>query len=147
MRHAVKKHKASRLPTFRLTPFRTKARLIGAQGADAMFALAFDSVMAETSAQDFILEVLIGGLGAGTVVVGADFQFGKGRAGDTVVLGYMGEMEGLGVTIFPPVEDERHGKISSSRIRKALKEGIFAPEWKQALVPTKDMLRRDRILK
>ena len=29
----------------------------------------------------------------------------------------------MGVTIFPPVEDERHGKISSSRIRKALKEG------------------------
>jgi riboflavin kinase/FMN adenylyltransferase len=32
-------------------------------------------------------------------------------------------MEGLDVTIFPPIEDERHGKISSSRIRKALKEG------------------------
>src|SRR5437763_1308224 len=60
---------------FRLTPFRTKARLIAAQGADAMFALAFDSAMAQTSAQDFILEVLIGGLGAGTVVVGVDFQF------------------------------------------------------------------------
>jgi riboflavin kinase/FMN adenylyltransferase len=79
--------------------------------------------MAETTAQDFILDVLIGGLGAGAVVVGSDFQFGKGRAGDTAVLAYMGEMEGLGVTIFPPVEDERHGKISSSRIRKALKEG------------------------
>jgi riboflavin kinase/FMN adenylyltransferase len=108
---------------FRLTPFRTKARLLSAQGADAMFALGFDKTMAETTAQDFILDVLIGGLGAGAVVVGSDFQFGKGRAGDTAVLAYMGEMEGLGVTIFPPVEDERHGKISSSRIRKALKEG------------------------
>lgn len=108
---------------FRLTPFRTKARLIAAQGADAMFALPFEKAMAETSAQDFILEVLIAGLGAGSVVVGADFQFGKGRAGDTSVLAYMGEMEGLGVTIFPPVEDERHGKISSTRIRTALKEG------------------------
>ena len=108
---------------FRLTPFRTKARLIAAQGADAMFALAFDSVMAGTSAQDFVLDVLIAGLGAAAVVVGSDFQFGKGRAGNTTVLSYMGEMEGLGVTIFPPVEDERHGKISSSRIRKALKEG------------------------
>jgi riboflavin kinase/FMN adenylyltransferase len=108
---------------FRLTPFRTKARLLSAQRADAMFALGFDKTMAETTAQDFILDVLIGGLGAGAVVVGSDFQFGKGRAGDTAVLAYMGEMEGLGVTIFPPVEDERHGKISSSRIRKALKEG------------------------
>lgn len=108
---------------FRLTPFRTKTRLIAEQGADAMFALAFDSAMAEKSAQDFILEVLIGGLGAGAVVVGTDFQFGRGRAGNTAVLAYMGEMEGLGVVIFRPVEDERHGKISSSRIRTALKEG------------------------
>jgi len=107
---------------FRLTPLRTKARLIAAQGADAMFALAFDKAMAGTSAQDFILEVLIAGLGAGAVVVGSDFQFGKGRAGDTTLLSYMGEMEDLGVIIFPPVEDERHGKISSSRIRKALKD-------------------------
>jgi riboflavin kinase/FMN adenylyltransferase len=109
--------------SFRLTPLRTKARLIAAQGADAMYALTFDKAMAGTSAQDFVLEVLIAGLGAGAVVVGSDFQFGKGRAGNTTVLSYMGEMEGLGVTIFPPVEDERHGKISSSRIRKALKEG------------------------
>jgi riboflavin kinase/FMN adenylyltransferase len=108
---------------FRLTPFRTKARLIAEQGADAMFALPFDKTMAGTSAQDFILDVLLAGLGAGAVVVGSDFQFGKGRAGNTAVLSYMGEMEGLGVTIFPPVEDERHGKISSTRIRTALKEG------------------------
>jgi riboflavin kinase/FMN adenylyltransferase len=107
---------------FRLTPFRTKARLISVEGADAMFALPFDRVMAQTTAQDFVLDVLIGGLSAGAVVVGEDFRFGKERAGDTTVLAYMGEMEGLGVTTYPPVEDERHGKISSSRIRKALKE-------------------------
>jgi riboflavin kinase/FMN adenylyltransferase len=108
---------------FRLTPFRTKSRLIAEQGADATFALPFDAAMAAKSPQDFILDVLVNGLGAGAVVVGADFRFGKGRAGDTAVLGYMGEMEGLGVNVFPPVEDERHGKISSSRIRLALKEG------------------------
>jgi len=69
------------------------------------------------------MDVLIVGLGAGAVIVGADFQFGKLRAGNTAVLSYMGEMEGLGVTIFEPVEDELHGKISSSRIRDALKSG------------------------
>jgi len=109
--------------SFRLTPFRSKARLIAEQGADVLFALGFDADMAAKSAQDFIMAVLIDGLGAGAVVVGADFQFGKGRAGNTAVLAYMGEMEGLGVTVFPPVEDERHGKISSSRIREALKAG------------------------
>ena len=108
---------------FRLTPFRTKARLIAEQGADAMFALTFDAAMSAMSAQEFILDVLVDGLGASCVVVGDDFRFGKGRAGDTAMLGYMGEMEGLGVVVISPVEDERHGKISSSRIRTALKNG------------------------
>jgi riboflavin kinase/FMN adenylyltransferase len=108
---------------FRLTPFRTKARLIAEQGADAMFALQFDAEMAAMSAQDFVLDVLVDGLGAGAIVVGNDFQFGKGRAGNVAVLAYMGEMEGFGVTIFAPVGDERSDKISSTRIREALKAG------------------------
>jgi riboflavin kinase/FMN adenylyltransferase len=109
--------------SFRLTPFRTKARLIAEQGADAMFALTFDAAMAAMSAQDFILDVLVEGLGAGCVVVGDDFRFGRNRAGDAAMLAYMGEMEGLDVVVISPVEDERHGKISSSRIRTALKDG------------------------
>jgi len=109
--------------SFRLTPFRTKARLIAGQGADVMYALAFDADMAKKSAQEFVIDVLVEGLGVGHVVVGADFQFGKGRSGNTTVLSYMGEMEGFGVTIFAPVEAQGHGKISSTDIRKALKSG------------------------
>jgi len=109
--------------SFRLTPFRTKARLIADQGTDMMYALAFDAEMAGRSAQDFVIEVLVRGLGVGCVVVGADFQFGKGRAGNATVLSYMGEMEGFGVTIFEPIAAQGHDKISSSRIREALKGG------------------------
>lgn len=109
--------------SFRLTPFRTKARLIAETGADAMFALAFDAEMAARSAQDFVLEVLVDGLGAAHVVVGADFQFGKGRSGDATMLAYMGEMEGFGVTVFKPVAAKGSDKISSTRIRDALKRG------------------------
>jgi riboflavin kinase/FMN adenylyltransferase len=109
--------------SFRLTPFRTKARLIAEQGADVMFALAFDAEMAARSAQEFVLEVLVDGLGASHVVVGADFQFGKGRSGNATVLAYMGEMEGFGVTVFEPVGVGGSDKISSTRIRDALKQG------------------------
>lgn len=109
--------------SFRLTPFRTKARLIAEEGADVMFALAFDAEMAARSAQEFVLEVLVAGLGASHVVVGADFQFGKGRSGNTTVLSYMGEMEGFGVTVFEPVAAKGSSKISSTRIRDALKQG------------------------
>jgi riboflavin kinase/FMN adenylyltransferase len=109
--------------SFRLTPFRTKARLIAEQGADVMYALAFDAEMAVRPAQDFVMEVLVESLGVGGVVVGADFQFGKARAGNATVLSYMGEMEGFGVTVFEPVAAEGQDKISSSRIRDALKAG------------------------
>ena len=118
--------------SFRLTPFRTKARLIAEQGADVMFALAFDAEMAGKSAQDFVTEVLVGALGAGHIVVGGDFQFGKGRAGNTTTLGYMGEMEGFGVTVFEPVAARGHDKISSTQIRDALKTGN--PELAAALL-------------
>ena len=109
--------------SFRLTPFRTKARLIAEQGADVMYALAFDAEMAAKSAQEFVLNVLVDGLGVGCVVVGSDFQFGKGRAGDVTVLSYMGEMEGFGVELFAPVLAGAQEKISSTRIRDALKAG------------------------
>jgi riboflavin kinase/FMN adenylyltransferase len=108
---------------FRLTPLRTKARLLAEQGVDAMYALPFDAALASKSAQDFVMDVLVDALAVGQVVVGPDFRFGKARAGDTTVLSYMGEMEGFGVTIVAPVEDDAHGKISSTRIRDALKAG------------------------
>jgi len=109
--------------SFRLTPFRVKAHLLAEQGVDAMYALAFDAEMAKMSAQEFVLDVLVKGLGVDCVVVGADFQFGKGRAGNTTVLAYMGEMEGFGVDIFDPVSIDGRDKISSTRIREALKAG------------------------
>lgn len=108
--------------SFRLTPFRVKARLLAELGVDAMFALPFDAQMAAKSAQDFVADVIVGGLAAGCVVVGEDFQFGRGRAGNATLLSYMGEMEGFGVEIFAAVADGRE-KISSTAIRNALKQG------------------------
>src|SRR5579885_2133445 len=108
--------------SFRLTPFRVKARLIAELGVDVMFALAFDAEMAKKGPQDFVMDVLVDGLAAGCVVVGGDFRFGKGRAGDVAVLAYMGEMEGFGVEVFAPVLADRE-KISSTHIREALKAG------------------------
>jgi riboflavin kinase/FMN adenylyltransferase len=109
--------------SFRLTPFRAKARLIAEAGADILYALAFDAEMAAKTAQEFVQDVLVDGLAIGAIVVGADFQFGKGRAGNTTLLSYMGEMEGFGVTLFDPVLAHGAEKISSTEIRDALKAG------------------------
>jgi riboflavin kinase/FMN adenylyltransferase len=108
---------------FRLTTFRAKARLLSELGVEILFVLTFDAELASMSAQDFVLEVLVKELAATHVVVGKDFRFGKGRAGDVTVLGYMGEMEGFGTTVFAPIFADASVKISSSDIRVALKGG------------------------
>jgi len=107
---------------FRLTPFRAKARLIAALRVDAMYALAFDAALARKTAQEFAQDVLVDGLETGCVIVGADFRFGKDRGGDAAVLSYLGEMEGFGVVVLDPVAGAA-GKISSTGIRTALKDG------------------------
>jgi riboflavin kinase/FMN adenylyltransferase len=109
--------------SFRLTPFRAKARLIADLGVDVMFALNFDAEMAQKTAQDFVMDVLVNGLGVSCIVVGDDFRFGKGRAGDVTALSYMGEMEGFSVDTFDTVTVADGEKISSTRIRDALKAG------------------------
>jgi riboflavin kinase/FMN adenylyltransferase len=112
--------------SIRLTPLRMKARLVSELGVDALFALPFDAAMAARGAQDFVQDVLIEGLGASAVVVGPDFEFGKGRAGNITTLRHMGEMEGFAVTCFDMITDSSSSgdgtaKISSTRIREALR--------------------------
>jgi riboflavin kinase / FMN adenylyltransferase len=108
---------------FKLTPFRSKAHLVAMLGADALFALAFDAELAHKSAPDFVIDLLVRGLRVGCVVVGSDFRFGSGRTGTTSVLSYMGEMEGFGVDIFPTLMAGIEEKISSTLIRRIIKEG------------------------
>ena len=113
---------------FRLTPLRTKARLLADLGVDALLALTFDGDMARRSPEDFVLNVLVEGLGISGAVVGHDFEFGQKRAGNLATLAYMGEMEGFSVTAFDAVtahsSNEKSGdeKISSTLIRRLLKE-------------------------
>jgi riboflavin kinase/FMN adenylyltransferase len=107
---------------FRLTPLRTKARLLADLGVDALFALTFDGEMARKSPQDFVQGVLVNGLGISGAVVGHDFEFGQKRAGNLATLAYMGEMEGFSVTAFDTVTASGDEKISSTLIRRMLKE-------------------------
>jgi len=107
---------------FRLTPLRTKARLLADLGADALFALTFDGEMARRTPEDFVQNVLVAGLGISAAVVGHDFEFGQKRAGNLATLAYMGEMEGFSVTAFDTVTASGDEKISSTLIRRLLKD-------------------------
>lgn len=111
-------------PFFQLTSFRGRAHLLEALGVDILYALPFDQKLAGMPAQDFVLDVLGRQLGAVHLVVGHDFRFGHGRAGDTSLLAYMAEMEGLGSSIIQPAKANDSGAIfSSTGIRKCLEAG------------------------
>lgn len=109
-------------PFFRLTPFRAKTRLLEGLGVDVLAALPFDRKMAERSAESFVKDILVGGLGASHIVVGYDFRFGKGRSGDGALLQKMGEELGFGVTIVDEVTNGGE-TYSSTRIRACLNAG------------------------
>lgn len=116
---------APEAPWFRLTTLDQRRRLFEAAGADAMLVFDFDAALAATTAEDFIVELLVKRLGLTGVVTGEDFTFGKGRGGNIEVLRDLGVDHGLHATAMGPVMDD-DGVISSSRIRDALRAGDCA---------------------
>lgn len=113
------------VPPFRLTTLDQREQLFKASGADAMLVLAFDSVLANVTAQDFVTQWLGERLGAAGVVTGEDFTFGKGRGGNCAVLRDVGAGIGIGCETVGPVSDGGE-TVSSSRIREALQAGDCA---------------------
>jgi riboflavin kinase/FMN adenylyltransferase len=107
---------------FRLTPLRTKARLLADLGVDVLFALPFDGDMARRSPEDFALNILVKGLGISGAVVGHDFEFGQKRAGKLNTLRALGESHHFSVTAFDTVTASGDDKISSTLIRQLLKQ-------------------------
>ena len=69
-----------------------------------------------------MLDVIRDGLGLVHAVVGADFCFGKGRAGTAADLAAFGQQFGFGVTIAPLMANDAE-TVSSTAIRKALSAG------------------------
>ena len=116
---------APQSPWFRLTTLDQRQLLFENAGADAMLVFDFDAELAATSAEDFIVKLLVERLGISAVVTGEDFTFGKARGGNIDVLRDIGGVHGLSATAMGPVVDDA-GIISSSRVRTALQDGNCA---------------------
>ena len=108
---------------FRLTPFRAKARHICALGADVLIVLRFDLAFSKRSAESFVADVLVGGLGARHVVSGYDFMFGHQRKGTPELLSQMGSQAGFAVTSVSAVGDAEGEVCSATRVREYLIDG------------------------
>lgn len=105
-----------------LVTLEQKAELLAGLGIDRLAVLPFTKDVAALDAAAFASEVLGGCLGASVVVVGPNFRFGRGRAGDANALATLGGDVGFRVRIVEPVLDAGE-PISSTRIRAALAAG------------------------
>ncbi|MEL7100335.1 MAG: bifunctional riboflavin kinase/FAD synthetase [Pseudomonadota bacterium] len=108
-------------PPFRLMNADARASRLAKLGVDVLFELPFNAGLAGLSPEDFARRVIADGLGLRHVVVGADFCFGKARAGDAAALQGFGAEMGFGVTIAPLLQDTG-ATVSSTAIRAALTE-------------------------
>ena len=107
---------------FRLTSFRQKCRVLADTGVDLMVNLRFGEEMAASLAQDFVVDVLVNGLGVHHVITGPRFVFGKGRQGNSHILARMAEREGFGYTEVPTF-NRGDRSVSSTDIRVFVRRG------------------------
>jgi riboflavin kinase/FMN adenylyltransferase len=109
----------------RIATLRDKLSELERCGIDQVVVLRFDRPLATQTAQAFIEDVLVRGLGTRYVLVGDDFRFGAKRAGDYAMLDAAGATQGFDVARMNSYEV--HGlRVSSSAVREALAEGDMA---------------------
>ncbi len=109
-------------PPFRLMGSEARAHQLEKIGVEKLYELNFDAALSGLSPQAFAQEILHEGLGLRHVVIGADFCFGKARAGTARQMQEFGEAFGFGVTVAPLVA-QGPDTVSSTAIRNALSQG------------------------
>ncbi len=109
-------------PPFRLMNAEARASRLAKIGVDRLYEMNFNAALAGLSPRDFAERVIHRGLGLCHVVVGADFCFGKGRAGTVQDLQAFGAEMGFGVTVADLLETAGT-QVSSTAIRNALSDG------------------------
>ena len=91
-------------------------------GLDHLVVMDFSREFAMTSPEDYVREVLLERLKAHTIVVGFNHFFGHNKKGDFKALYRMSRRYGFHVEEIPEQEIQ-HETVSSTKIRKALREG------------------------
>jgi riboflavin kinase / FMN adenylyltransferase len=102
-----------------------RLELVAAAGIELAVVEPFTREFAATPAEAFVRDVLGRDLGARDVVVGYDFSFGRGRAGDAGMLARLGEAFAIDVGVIPPVAIDGT-TCSSTRIRALVAAGDAA---------------------
>ncbi|MEY3054703.1 MAG: bifunctional riboflavin kinase/FAD synthetase [Ilumatobacteraceae bacterium] len=109
-----------------LTDQQQKMELLADSGVDSVAVVRFDEAQAAESPEDFVVRVLVRALRVRAVVVGEDFHFGRGRAGNVDLLRRLGEEHDFGVVPYTLITGEDSRVVSSTAIRTALAAGDVA---------------------
>jgi len=109
----------------RLTTFREKLELLSDLGVRQCMISPFNAAFAGLSADEFIEQVLVRGLKLKHLIIGDDFRFGRGRAGDFELLKAAGQRFGFTVEAMQSVTLDGE-RVSSSAVRRALAAGDMA---------------------
>jgi riboflavin kinase/FMN adenylyltransferase len=107
----------------RLSTLRTKLDLLRAFGIGRVYVAKFDAKLAALSPDAFVDDVLVSRLGIRWVLVGDDFRFGKGRAGDLATLRAHAKTFSVEAMATIDCDGER---ASSTAVRQALARGDLA---------------------
>lgn len=109
-------------PIQELSTVAEKRRIFAQAGVDYLVEFPFVQEVADMEPEVFIEEVLVGMLHAKCVVAGDDVSFGRLGAGDCVLLEKMAKKKDYCVVIIDKVL-YNHNEVSSTFVRKAVKEG------------------------
>ncbi len=109
-----------------LTTLPRKLELLCRQSSELQVVVEpFTLDLAKTEPADFALRLLVQSLDARAVLVGENFRFGRGRAGDFALLAELGAEHGF-QACSAALERDSTGPISSTRVRSALQDGDLA---------------------
>ena len=121
-RHPLAVLKPELSPTS-LTSNDQKREVLETMGIDATVMIEFNAEFSMQTPEQFVEHVLVDGLHARLVFVGADFRFGHRGLGTVELLVALGERHGFEVRMIDAVKPDGVRAISSTWIRDLLSEG------------------------
>ena len=113
----------------RILTERDKLDALAEHGVDRVCVAHFNDSLARLGAEDFIDQIIVGGLQAKHLLIGDDFCFGAMRRGNYAMLSGASARHGFTVEQMPTVL-ENGERISSSLVRSALSQGDFDLAWR-----------------
>lgn len=105
-----------------LTSQEERKNLLEKHGVENFLTINFTKEFASLTAEEFIYDYLINGIGVSEIVLGHDHHFGKGRSGNVELLKKIGAKENFSVITVDAFYINNE-VVSSTKIRNALIEG------------------------